>query len=307
MENFINKDYINNKYNINKPQNYKLLFWNLLCDEYSYDWKTAPKIELKYKVWEYRIKLFNNIFSKKENNSDIYCFVEVDKQDDIYMMLNSIAGHKLFEPIYFPRPNTPLGIMIVYNRYKFKLINSYRYLLGKCIKQHFALVCILQEISFPYNIFAVMVTHLKAWEKNEKIRIKQINKLFNNMENDKNFKNLKINKIILCGDLNTNPDSDCIKLILNNNLQSVFDISEERKDDGNYTLVIDTVDEGIKKLKFDYIFYSNNIEIINRILPINFLDFERGLPNENFPSDHLYLFTEFKFSETMKFPLILMK
>ena len=50
MENFINKDYINNKYNINKPQNYKLLFWNLLCDEYSYDWKTAPKIELKYKV-----------------------------------------------------------------------------------------------------------------------------------------------------------------------------------------------------------------------------------------------------------------
>ena len=30
-------------------------------------------------------------------------------------------------------------------------------------------------------------------------------------------------------------------------------------------------------------------------MPINFLDFEKGLPNENFPSDHIYLFTEFQF------------
>ena len=243
-------------------------------------------------------EIFQKIFSDKKIISDIYCFVEVDKQDDIYNMLNNIVNQKIFESIYFPRPSTPLGIMLLYNKTKFKVVASYRYLLGKCIKQHFALVSVLQEISFPHNTFAIMVTHLKAWEKNEKIRIKQINKLFNNMENDKNLKNLKINKIILCGDLNTNPDSDCIKLILNNNLQSVFDISEESKDVGNYTLVIDTVDEGIKKLKYDYIFYSNNnIEIINRILPTNFFDFERGLPNENFPSDHLYLFTEFKFIE----------
>ena len=31
-------------------------------------------------------------------------------------------------------------------------------------------------------------------------------------------------------------------------------------------------------------------------MPINFLDFEKGLPNENFPSDHIYLFTEFQFN-----------
>ena len=65
-------------------------------------------------------------------------------------------------------------------------------------------------------------------------------------------------------------------------------------------MVIDTVDEGLKKLKYDYIFVNNNIEIINKILPINFLDFEKGLPNENFPSDHIYLFTEFKFCEKNK-------
>ena len=100
--------------------------------------------------------------------------------------------------------------------------------------------------------------------------------------------------------MNTNPSSNCIKQIINNKFNSVFDISEKSKDDGNYTMVIDTVDEGLKKLKYDYIFVNNNIEIINKILPINFLDFEKGLPNENFPSDHIYLFTEFKFCEKNK-------
>ena len=272
---------------------YKLLFWNLLCNEYSYDWKTSPKIELKYKVWEYRSKLFAQLFSNKSIISDLYCFVEVDKQDDIYLMLNSIVNQKLFETVYYPRPSTPLGIMLLYNRIKFKLIKSYKYYLGINVNQNFALVSILQENFFPNNYFVVLITHLIARDKNEKTRIKQINKLFYNLSNDNVLKNLKINKIIFCGDLNTNPDSECIDIILGNKFKSVFDISN--KEDNNYTIVIDTIDEGLKKLKFDYIFISDNIEIKNKILPINFLDFEKGLPNENFPSDHIYLFTEFQF------------
>ena len=296
----INNNIYYNKLDYNLNMSYKLLFWNLLCNEYSYDWKTSPKIELKYKIWDHRSKLFNNLFSNKNIISDIYCFVEVDKQDDLYIMLNNIVNQKLFESVYFSRPSTPLGIMLLYNRTKFKLINSYKYLLGNLVNHNFALVSILQEISFPYNIFVVLVTHLTAWDKNEHLRIKQINKLFYSMANDNNLKNLKINKIIICGDMNTNPSSNCIKQIINNKFNSVFDISEKSKDDGNYTMVIDTVDEGLKKLKYDYIFVNNNIEIINKILPINFLDFEKGLPNENFPSDHIYLFTEFKFCEKNK-------
>ena len=290
----------NNPYNIyntsNIPSNnsYKLLFWNLLCNEYSYDRKTSPKIELKYKVWEYRSKLFTQIFSNKSILSDIYCFVEVDKQDDIYIMLNAIVNQKLFDTVYYPRPSTPLGIMLLYNRAKFKLIKSYKYYLGLNINQNFALVAILQENFFPNNFFAVIITHLTAFDKNEKARIKQVNKLFYNLANDTLMKQYKINKIIICGDLNTNPDSECVKQILDNNFKSVFDLNN--KEDNNYTIVIDTIDEGLKKLKFDYIFISDNINIKNKILPINFLDFEKGLPNENFPSDHIYLFTEFQFN-----------
>ena len=283
-----------NNYLLNQNNTtYKLLFWNLLCNEYSYDWKTSPKIELKYKVWEYRSKLFTQLFSNKSIISDLYCFVEVDKQDDIYIMLNTIVNQKLFETVYFPRPSTPLGIMLLYNRNKFKLIKSYKYYLGININQNFALVAIMQENFFPNNYFVILITHLIARDKNEKARIKQINKLFYNLANDNILKNLGVNKIIFCGDLNTNPDSECINLIIKNNFKSVFDISN--KENNNYTIVIDTIDEGLKKLKFDYIFISENIEIKNKIMPINFLDFEKGLPNENFPSDHIYLFTEFQF------------
>ena len=289
-----------NNLDLNFNVSYKLLCWNLLCNEYSYDWKTSPKIELKYKIWEYRSKLFTQLFSDKSIISDIYCFVEVDKQDDLYIMLNNIVNQKLYDSIYFPRPYTPLGIMLLYNRTKFKVISSYKYFLGNTVKLNFALVAIMQEIFYPNNIFAVLVTHLTAWDKNENKRIKQINKLFYNIANDSNFKNLNINKIIICGDLNTNPDSKCVQQIINNKFKSVFDISEKSKDDGNYTMVIDTVDEGLKKLKFDYIFVSDNIEIIDKVLPVKYLDFERGIPNENFPSDHLYLFTEFKFSDKNK-------
>ena len=271
--------------------NYKLLFWNILCDEYSYDWKTAPKIELKYKVWEHRVKLFSQLLSIKDNISDLYCFVEVDKQDDIYMMLNNIVGQKLFESVYFQRPNTPLGIMLVYNRYKFNLIKNYRYLLGKNVKQNFALVAILQEMFYPFNIFCLIITHLKAWDKNEHIRVNQVNNLIKNLKDDNNLTKLKISKYILCGDFNTGPDSECIKIMIKNGFKSIFE--NEEKDNNKYTMVIDTMDEGIKKLKFDYIFVSDNINIIKKIMPIEYLDFEKGIPNENFPSDHIFLQTEF--------------
>ena len=271
--------------------NYKLLFWNILCDEYSYDWKTAPNIELKYKIWDYRVKLFSQLLSIKDNISDLYCFVEVDKQDDLYMMLNNIVGQKLYDSVYFQRPNTPLGIMLVYNRYKFNLIKNYRYLLGKNVKQNFALVAILQEMFYPFNIFCLIITHLKAWDKNEQIRIKQVNNLINNLKNDNNLKKLKISKYILCGDFNTGPDSECIKIMIKNGFKSVFE--NEEKDNNKYTMVIDTMDEGIKKLKFDYIFISDNINVINKIMPIEYLNFEKGIPNENFPSDHIFLQTEF--------------
>jgi mRNA deadenylase 3'-5' endonuclease subunit Ccr4 len=53
----------------------------------------------------------------------------------------------------------------------------------------------------------------------------------------------------------------------------------------------------MKKLKFDYIFISGNINIVNKFMPIDYLNFEKGMPNENFPSDHIFLQTEFNLNK----------
>lgn len=275
---------------------YKILFWNILCDEYSYDWKTAPKIELKYKVWEYRSQLFNSFFCDKNTFSDIYCFVEVDKQLEIYQMIqykNNQEKNNLYDVIYFPRPNTPLGIMCVYNKYKFKLIKYEKYLLGENKNHNFALCAIFQEKLSPNEFFCVLVTHLTAWDKNENIRIKQVDNLLYCINNDKNILKYKINKFIICGDFNTGPSSKCIKQMNDNHFHSIFENEDEN--DKSYTMVIDTLDEGIKKLKFDYIFKSNTVNIYNKHMATEYLDFEKGIPNENFPSDHIFLQAEFGF------------
>ena len=115
--------------------------------------------------------------------------------------------------------------------------------------------------------------------------------MIDNLNNDKNIFNLKINKFFICGDFNTNPDSQCVKILINKGFKSVFNL--EKTD--NYTMVIDTMNEGIKKLKFDYIFTTNNINILNSYLPLNYLDFNKGIPNEDFPSDHIFLQTDFNF------------
>ena len=84
-------------------------------------------------------------------------------------------------------------------------------------------------------------------------------------------------------------------MLIENGFKSVFE--EEEKDNNKFTMVIDTMDEGMKKLKFDYIFISDNINIINKLKPIKYLNFEKGFPNENFPSAHIYLQTEFNMNK----------
>ena len=150
-------------------------------------------------------------------------------------------------------------------------------------------------MSSPFTIFCLIITHLTAWDKNEHIRVNQVNNLFDNIKNDNNLKNFKVSKFILCGDFNTGPESECIKIVIENGFKSVFE--KEEKDKNKFTMVIDTMDEGMKKLKFDYIFISGNINIVNKFMPIDYLNFEKGMPNENFPSDHIFLQTEFNLNK----------
>lgn len=274
--------------------NYKIFFWNVLCDQYSYDWKTAPHIELKYKIWDYRSKLIQNILSSKENESDLYCFVEVDKKDEIFNMINNshiFYNRTIFEYTFVERPNSPLGIMLVYNKIKFTMIGQTKYLLSNNVYPNYALCAILQENMNINNKFCIIIVHLSAWEKNENIRKIQISNLMNLMMKDQNFINLGVHNFLICGDFNTGPESECIQMLKRFGYNSAFNY----KENDDYTIVIDTVDEGLKKLKFDYIFGNKGIIFKNQRMAKQFLNFQKGIPNENFPSDHIYLQSDFSF------------
>lgn len=270
----------------NSPsKSFKLLFWNILCDQYAYYWKTAPQIELKYKQWKYRQELFKKLLSDSSTISDCYCFVEVDKQNDLLAILNSIENTNQYKCIYSPRPNTPLGQCIIFNQKKFTLIETFQYNLTNDPKLNFALVACLKDICQGYSI-GILVTHLTAWEKHEDKRISQVKTMLSSIAKDKRYETYAIDKFIICGDYNASPSADCVKL-MSENYKSVFELKKDL-----HTIVIDTIDEGIKKLYFDYIFYSGSLTVLNKAMPVEYLDFSKGIPNENFPSDHIYLSCE---------------
>lgn len=273
---------------INNPSlnSFKLMFWNLLCDEYAAYWKTAPKVELQYKKWDYRRKLFEKILLDSSTISDCYCFVEVDKQKDILEILNTIQNGRQYNCVYSPRPQTPLGQCIIFDENKFQLINQFQYYLTNDKKLNFALGVCLKDISQGYSI-AVLVTHLTAWEKHEDKRIMQVKKMLASIAKDDRFKKHNIDKFIICGDYNASPDATCVNL-MDKEYKSVFGFEKDV-----HTIVIDTVDEGLKKLYFDYIFYNKNLTVLNKKMPSEYLDYNKGIPNETFPSDHLYLSCEF--------------
>ena len=40
---------------------------------------------------------------------------------------------------------------------------------------------------------------------------------------------------------------------------------------------------------------SNGIKIYNKYIASEYLDYEKGIPNEKFPSDHIFIQAEFGF------------
>ena len=139
------------------------------------------------------------------------------------------------------------------------------------------------------NKFIVIVAHLKAKEPNENIRIGQINHLMKFIE--QNF--LRKYPIFILGDLNAEPSYTCVKNLFKNeelNAKSLLDLKKL-----DYSTI--KLREKMYKRIIDYIiFISKEKDNINNELIIKEaerakpeIDESIGLPNDKFPSDHLFL------------------
>ena len=274
---------------------FSLIQWNTLSYHLS-DKKAFPYAQDENLKWENRLPLIKKYL--EENKADIICLEEIGNFDQGF---KSDIIDKLtikYDIAFGQRSSTTLGInlgcLIGVNKELFTLEKYESIALedeeGKPGGQNMVWALILDKKSG--NKFIVFVVHLKAKEAFENIRIGQVEHLIKFIE--KNF--LGKYPIFILGDFNAEPSYTCINNLLNNeklNVKSLFDLKKL-----DYT-TIKLRDKMYKRI-IDYIlFVSKNKNNSDNELSIKYaerakpyIDESIGLPNDKFPSDHLFLKAE---------------
>ncbi len=272
-----------------------LLQWNTLSYHLS-DKKAFPYAQDENLKWENRLPLIKKYL--EENKTDIICLEEIGNfeqgfKSDIIDKL-TIKYDIAFGQRSAPTLGINLGSLIGVNKELFTLEKYESIALedeeGKPGGQNMVWALILDKKSG--NKFIVFVVHLKAKEAFENIRIGQVEHLIKFIE--KNF--LGKYPIFILGDFNAEPSYTCINNLLNNeklNVKSLFDLKKL-----DYT-TIKLRDKMYKRI-IDYIlFVSKNKNNSDNELSIKYaerakpyIDESIGLPNDKFPSDHLFLKAE---------------
>jgi mRNA deadenylase 3'-5' endonuclease subunit Ccr4 len=272
-----------------KSVKFTLFQWNTLNRKLA-DKEYFPYTEDKYLQWYHRHPLIKKII--EENKSDIICLEEVgnfdlDFQKKIFDQC-SIKYNLLFEF----RTGKLMGNVLAVNKDLFSIEKHEVIVLkgeqeGKSSGQS-AVIALIKEKKGGNN-FLVIVVHLKSKEENEKTRLGQINHLMEYIEKY----HLGNYPIFILGDFNAEPTYSCILKLLENkkiNAKSLFDFNEL----GFSTIKLR---DKLYKRIIDYIFFvpkekdgkDKELKILTAEKAKPTIDEKIGLPNDVFPSDHLFL------------------
>lgn len=270
-----------------KSITFNLFQWNTLNRKLS-DKKAFPYVEDKYREWDYRQPLIKKII--EENKGDIICLEEVGNFEEDFK-------EKIFEKIstkynllYGPKPSNFMGSILAVNKELFS-IEKYENITMDGIdgkKSGSNTIFALINENKTNNKFMVIVVHLKSKEENENIRLAQVDHLMKCIE--ENY--LRKYPIFIIGDFNAEPTYTCISKILENKnfgAKSLFNLKEL-----DFTTI--KLRDVLYKRVIDYIFFigknkdeNKELNIINIEKGKPTIDEKIGLPNDIFPSDHLFL------------------
>ena len=267
---------------------FNLFQWNTLCSKLA-DKKGFPYVEDKYLEWEYRHSLIKKVI--EENKGDIISLEEVadfekDFKEGIFEKLTT-----KYDLVYGPKPSKFMGNILAINKELFSLEKSKNIFLdgldGKQSGQNI-IIALINDIK-TNNKFVVIVVHLKSKAQNENLRVVQSNQLMKIIE--ENY--LGKYPIFIMGDFNAEPSYSCIvNLLQNKNIcaKSLFDLNQL-----DFTTI--KLRDTLYRRVIDYIFFAgknkdsrdNEIKInnIEKAKPV--IDEKIGLPNDVFPSDHLFI------------------
>ena len=267
---------------------FNLFQWNTLCSKLA-DKKGFPYVEDKYLEWEYRHSLIKKVI--EENKGDIISLEEVadfekDFKEGIFEKLTT-----KYDLVYGPKPSKFMGNVLAINKELFSLEKSENIFLdgldGKQSGQNI-IIALINDIK-TNNKFVVIVVHLKSKAQNENLRVVQSNQLMKIIE--ENY--LGKYPIFIMGDFNAEPSYSCIvNLLQNKNIcaKSLFDLNQL-----DFTTI--KLRDTLYRRVIDYIFFvGKNKDSMDNELKINsvekakpIIDEKIGLPNDVFPSDHLFI------------------
>ena len=274
---------------------FSILQWNTLSSHLT---NTFPKANPEHLVTPYRQPLLAQ--ELKAYSPDFVCLEEVN-QDDVEFF-KAVFDSTKYSSIYQIKHQGKDGLFFLYNQEKYELVKSdcQGYIdLEKNTKQ---------SQVFQVNIFKhrdeekegksyllIAFTHLKAKEPFTAIRLEQVKQLVKIVEEAKRSfiesqkeADAKLG-VVICGDFNDVPTSEPIKYL---EQATKFKSAYEE-----ITFTTFKIREKVQKRVIDYVFYNENLQLIAKSnIPTEETIGENGLPNAEYPSDHLSLFCKFVYN-----------
>lgn len=271
-----------------------VLQWNTLCSNLATT-ESFPYVQQNCLQWDKRKTLIKNVLQKE--NPDFICLEEIDNFDDYKNDI--IQPLQRYETIFAEKANGAMGNCIGYDYTKFKAIDNTVLQLNKTENQKSSQIALIANFeTIPNkNKICLIVTHLKAKKEFEETRVFQIKNIIDYIETKKLIEN-KTN-IILTGDFNTEPNEKTISTLLNSKIgfQNSFEFEDKEKDNFITFTTMKRRDSMYKRI-IDYIWYAgSNIHRLSSKIANPKYDAEVGLPNEFFPSDHLFIKSQFEIKD----------
>jgi len=271
-----------------KMSSFTLLQWNTLCKILS-DKEAFPYADEKSLIWENREPMLREIIDKIK--ADIICLEEVGNFNTGFKTEILDKCSIKYDLIFEERASKIMGNVLGVNKELFEIENYENLFLDEEVGKPggINIISAIIKDKKTNNKFVVIVVHLKAKEKFENVRIVQMDHLMRYIEE----KFLKKYPIFILGDFNAEPTYQSIlNLMANDKIKpkSLFDLK---------TLDFTTIKlrDVLYRRIIDYIFFvgknPNEIEKELKIISCDKgrpeLDEKIGLPNNVFPSDHVYL------------------
>lgn len=260
-----------------------IVTWNTLADRFCGKDQNFTKLSSQDVLdWKKRKNLITSTLL--EMNADIVCLQEVDKFDELNVVMKQHGYEGIFRPKQIAKEELKDGqdvdgCCIFFKMSKY-ILYEHRIFFYKSQSQ-IALFATFGN-KMTGKSFIIVTTHLKSKPGYEDIRLAEVEQLLH----DKWIGHNNINTSFIVGDFNDVPYSPCHSKVVQLYNDAYFGV------DQHFT-TCKTRETTIKRT-IDYIFYKKSKAKLIAILKAPTDVPKYGYPNEKMPSDHIPLMATFQ-------------